>query len=136
MDLTAKKIVVTGGAGFLGQHVVARLQSTRCKKIFVPRSREFDLTRPEDCARLLRQERLAMRARIRIGAQARVVQQQAEHRHRRHRRRQAAGQGPLRGSRTELPSAGGSDSRQNGWRRPPRATESSPPSSTATRVTW
>jgi GDP-L-fucose synthase len=57
MDLTSKKIVVTGGAGFLGQHVVARLQRTGCKKVFVPRSREFDLTRPEDCARLLRHER-------------------------------------------------------------------------------
>ena len=57
MDLTAKKILVTGGSGFLGQHVVARLASLGCKKIFVPRSAEFDLTRPQDTWRMLQRER-------------------------------------------------------------------------------
>lgn len=43
IDLSKKRIVVTGGAGFLGQHTVARLMEHGCEKIFIPRSKEFDL---------------------------------------------------------------------------------------------
>lgn len=42
-----KSVVVTGGAGFLGSEVVQRLEAAACRKIVVPRSREFDLTREE-----------------------------------------------------------------------------------------
>jgi GDP-L-fucose synthase len=38
-----KKILVTGGAGFLGSAVVDRLRSAGCENIFVPRSKEYDL---------------------------------------------------------------------------------------------
>jgi GDP-L-fucose synthase len=57
MDLRKKKILVTGGAGFLGQHVLARLRQNGCSRIFVPRSAQFDLTREADIERLLKQER-------------------------------------------------------------------------------
>jgi GDP-L-fucose synthase len=50
-----KSIVVTGGAGFLGSEVVRRLEAAGCRKIVVPRSREFDLTREEPIRRLLEQ---------------------------------------------------------------------------------
>lgn len=48
-----KSIVVTGGAGFLGLEVVRRLEAEGCRKIVVPRSREFDLTREDAIRRLL-----------------------------------------------------------------------------------
>ena len=50
-----RSIVVTGGAGFLGSEVVRRLEAAGCRKIVVPRSREFDLTREEPIRRLLEQ---------------------------------------------------------------------------------
>jgi GDP-L-fucose synthase len=57
MDWGKKKIIVTGGSGFLGQHVVARLRRAGCKHLCVPRSAQFDLTREYDVQRLLMRER-------------------------------------------------------------------------------
>ena len=45
LDLTKKRIVVTGGGGFLGSFVVDSLKDRGCKSIFVPRKRDYDLTR-------------------------------------------------------------------------------------------
>ena len=48
------KALVTGGSGFLGSHVVERLQAAG-HEVVVPRSAEYDLTREEDAARLFRE---------------------------------------------------------------------------------
>lgn len=57
MTLAGKTILVTGGAGFLGRHVVARLRDVGCERVVVPRSREVDLRREEDVRRLFERER-------------------------------------------------------------------------------
>jgi GDP-L-fucose synthase len=44
LDLSGKRILVTGGAGFLGQALVRTLRSRGCTEITVPRKAEFDLT--------------------------------------------------------------------------------------------
>lgn len=51
LDLSDKRILVTGGAGFLGKQVVGQLVAAGANqdKITVPRSRDCDLTRLENC---------------------------------------------------------------------------------------
>ena len=50
--LRDQRIVVTGGAGFLGSHLVEQLSAAGCRNLFVPRSAQYDLRRPEAIARL------------------------------------------------------------------------------------
>ena len=43
MDLTNKRIVVTGGTGFFGSHVVDRLCAQGCLDVAIPQSSQYDL---------------------------------------------------------------------------------------------
>jgi len=52
MNWSRHRVVVTGGAGFLGRAVCAQLRAAGAGTLFVPRSREFDLTRADAVARL------------------------------------------------------------------------------------
>ena len=54
MDLRNKRILVTGGAGFLGRYVVEVLQQRGCKEIVLPRRSQYDLTREEAVEQLYR----------------------------------------------------------------------------------
>jgi len=54
IDVKSKRIVVTGGAGFLGRAVVSTLHSRGCESVFVPRKREYDLTSRANVQRLFR----------------------------------------------------------------------------------
>ena len=49
---TSDRILVTGGAGFLGGFVVEKLRTRGYRDIVVPRRREYDLTREHDVERL------------------------------------------------------------------------------------
>ena len=48
-----RRVIVTGGAGFLGRRVVDRLQSCGDLEVFVPRQREYNLVEQADIQRLL-----------------------------------------------------------------------------------
>ena len=53
IDLSAKRICVTGGAGFLGTHLIKKLKEHGAKDIFVPEYPEYDLVREADILRMI-----------------------------------------------------------------------------------
>lgn len=52
-----RRVIVTGGGGFLGSYVVKRLEAAGCSSLSAPRSREFDLRHEADIKRLLDRDR-------------------------------------------------------------------------------
>jgi GDP-L-fucose synthase len=53
IDLSAKRICVTGGAGFLGTHLIRKLKAHGAREIFVPEYPEYDLVREADILRMI-----------------------------------------------------------------------------------
>ncbi len=52
IDFSGKRFLVTGGSGFLGRQVVAKLEERGAREIFIPRSSRYDLRSAEavrDC---------------------------------------------------------------------------------------
>jgi len=49
-----KRVLITGGTGFLGSYVVEKLKKRGCKNIFAPRSRDYDLIDIKAIKRLYR----------------------------------------------------------------------------------
>jgi GDP-L-fucose synthase len=44
-----KRVVITGGDGFLGRHLVAKIEAKGPKSIFIPEFPKYDLRKYEDC---------------------------------------------------------------------------------------
>ncbi len=57
MDLPSCRIMVTGGAGFLGRVLCARLREHGCNHVFVPRSAQYDLRTEDGVERALSEAR-------------------------------------------------------------------------------
>ena len=54
MDWSGKKVLVTGGNGFLGSHVVNELKNLNAKDVFTPASKDYDLRNRTDCKKVLK----------------------------------------------------------------------------------
>jgi len=52
-----RRVVVTGGAGFLGGFLIEALRQRGCSRVFVPLQEDYDLTQPAAVRRLFRQRR-------------------------------------------------------------------------------
>ncbi len=52
-----RRVVVSGGSGFLGSFVVEKLRAAGCQEITVPRSREYDLREKSEALRLYKEAR-------------------------------------------------------------------------------
>ena len=53
MEIENARVLMTGGSGFLGQHLVRKISERGCKDIIVPRKAQYDLTREEAVEKLL-----------------------------------------------------------------------------------
>jgi len=67
--LEDKKIVVTGGAGFLGKEVVSQLVffGANPQQIFVPRSRDHDLRQMEQCHKVVSNQDIVIHLAAHVG---------------------------------------------------------------------
>ena len=69
MQLRGKKIVVTGGAGFLGEEVIAQLVAKGASRndIMVPRSKDSDLREMSNCRRVAKGADLIVHLAAKVG---------------------------------------------------------------------
>jgi len=54
---SSRRVVVSGGHGFLGSFVVEKLRAAGCREVMIPRSRDFDLREKSQALRLYEQAR-------------------------------------------------------------------------------
>jgi GDP-L-fucose synthase len=68
-SLAGKRVLVTGGAGFLGSHVVEALRARGASEVAVPRKKDYDLVEREACRRVIGDHRpdLVLHLAARVG---------------------------------------------------------------------
>lgn len=78
MDLTNKKILLTGGAGFLGQHVLNELKERGSKNIVIPRSQKYDLRNRDVCEEIVKDIDIVIHLAAQIGGIGYISEHQGE----------------------------------------------------------
>ena len=54
INWSEKKVLVAGGGGFLGSHVVNELKNLNVKDVSTPASKDYDLRNRTDCKKVLK----------------------------------------------------------------------------------
>jgi GDP-L-fucose synthase len=61
------KIVITGGDGFLGRHLVEKIRKKKPKNIFIPEFPEYDLRKYEDCLKVAKRGDIVIHLAANVG---------------------------------------------------------------------
>lgn len=64
---TGRRVLVTGGAGFLGSRVVAQLKAAGARDVTVPRSKTLDLVDRDNCRRAVKNADIVIHLAARVG---------------------------------------------------------------------
>ena len=70
IDLTKKKILITGAHGFVGQHLIENLLEKRGVpkgNLFLPRAQELDLRKWENCQKAVRGQEIVIHLAAKVG---------------------------------------------------------------------
>lgn len=62
-----KRVVITGGNGFLGRHLVEKVKAKNPKEIFIPSRSKYDLRRYEDCLRVAKKGDIVIHLAANVG---------------------------------------------------------------------
>ena len=64
-----KKILLTGGAGFLGSHIIGQLaeRGVRNDQLYIPRSRDLDLRKWENCVKAIKGRDIVIHLAAKVG---------------------------------------------------------------------
>lgn len=62
-----KRVIVTGGDGFLGRHLVAEIKAKGPKSVFVPKYPAYDLRKYEDCLKVAKKGDIVIHLAANVG---------------------------------------------------------------------
>lgn len=67
IDLTSKRITITGANGFLGKHVVSEFKKNGVNNLFLPSSKEYDLVDKDACAKVAKESDIIIHLAAKVG---------------------------------------------------------------------